>query len=70
MSMRQTYLKKRKINAFLEGMARVLDIFGTFNNLKTHPIIRRDDNEAIRKDWETVGKDLWNAMSEYRPRSN
>ncbi len=43
---------------------------GTLFNITGQPLGRptflRSDQEAMRSDWEAVGKDLWAAVHEYR----
>lgn len=49
--------------AFLEGMGRLLDIFGVFSDPRDHFI--QDDAEATRSDWRAVGFDMRTAMDNY-----
>lgn len=57
------------MNPFLRGMARVLDLFG---QLDDHPIASTEgeanamDVAAMRSDWEAVGSDINEAISEYQ----
>ena len=47
---------------FLNGMGSVLDLSGSSDSLDW--ILNRSDEEAIRSDWEMVGENLWDALSQ------
>lgn len=58
-------MKKTVSNSFLLGFIRVLDIKGT----KRWPYLsdgKQEDFEAIRSDWENVGKYIQEGTNEYR----
>lgn len=44
--------------AFLDGMASAFDITGSFYSKKTNEILSRSDADALRSDWEAIGKDF------------
>lgn len=56
---------------FLKGYGSVLNLFPSTPppqiTVKIHP--KQDgpqsDQEALRKDWEAIGKDMWSAMNDY-----
>lgn len=45
-----------------EGSAGLMDLSGSGARRKLGSF--EDDKEAIRKDWEAVGNDLWTALEE------
>jgi hypothetical protein len=63
MSNNSTFLFARP--SFLEGVARVMDLGGTmqvYNNSKTE---KEADLKALKKDWQAVGEDIFNAVKSY-----
>lgn len=56
---------KKVTKAFLGGYARALDLTGT----KEWPSIsgsRTKDYEALRSDWDNVGKAIWKETRSYK----
>ncbi|MCB1201326.1 MAG: hypothetical protein KDK41_11835 [Leptospiraceae bacterium] len=51
--------------SFLTGLARVLDIGGTFNQYNTAPSEELADGIAIASDWQAVGKDIQAGINQY-----
>ena len=55
------------VRYFFAGMGRAIDIFSTYNNGCSNA--NKDghdlDMEAIRLDWENVGRDIRRAMVSY-----
>ncbi|MCK5416665.1 hypothetical protein KAI92_04525 [Candidatus Parcubacteria bacterium] len=63
MSDNSTFLFARP--SFIEGVSRVMDLGGTmqvYNNSKTE---NEADFKALKKDWEIVGKDIFDAINKY-----
>ena len=52
-----------RLEAFLKGAGSVLDIFAV--NASREPTFIQDDAEAIRKDWEAIGMDLYKVMDQF-----
>lgn len=50
---------------FYEGIARVLDLWGTMVVFNESPTPEEADVRAIDSDWQAVGYDLRNAMIAY-----
>lgn len=50
--------------SFLSGVARVLDLFGTFDEYNVSPTPAEADYRALRSDWAKVGQDLQAAMND------
>lgn len=51
--------------SFWRGTARVMDLFGTLTRYNTAPTAHDADTRATKKDWEVVGQDLKDAISDY-----
>ncbi len=51
--------------SFLGGVARTLDIGGTFDSYNDAPCSDEADFDAIASDWYAVGSDLLGAMNRY-----
>lgn len=53
--------------SFVEGMARVLDVSGSIENLtySTSRTPSEADTRALQSDWSVVGQDLQEAAEEY-----
>jgi hypothetical protein len=47
-----------RFRAFLDGAASVLDLMGTLYSSRMDEILSRSDSDALRSDWEAVGKDF------------
>ena len=43
------------MNAFLRGMARIVDLFGAIRNPAVDDILSQTDADAIGQDWQKVG---------------
>lgn len=61
---------KRASNLFVQpsfwrGSARVMDLFGTLTKYNTTSTAQEADTRATQKDWEVVGQDLKDAISDY-----
>lgn len=52
--------------SFLRGVARVQDLFGVMNDNDAYNTKKKPDHDALKRDWEIVGKDLTLAMEQYR----
>ena len=66
MNNKSTFLFARP--SFIGGVARVMDLGTTlqiYNESKTE---EEADTKAIKKDWETVGEDISNAIKKYERR--
>lgn len=48
--------------SFAEGMARVLDLFGTLNEYNASPTPQHADARALGADWYAVGQTIRDAM--------
>ncbi len=46
--------------SFLSGAARLLDIFGVFDE----GILPLSDEEYLSQDWQAIGRDLFTAIAE------
>lgn len=55
-------------SSFLSGVARVLDIFGTFDRYNVSRTPEEADARAIASDWQMVGYDLGSVMRQAKPR--
>lgn len=64
-----TRQKNKGFPAFLKGIARVLDMGATFTTYKESSTPGMADYNAIKKDWEAVGKDLYGAISTFESRN-
>lgn len=51
--------------SFAEGMARVLDIGSTMQTYNESLSPEEADKEAIKKDWQIIGKDIKNSIHAY-----
>ena len=51
--------------SFLKGVARTLDLFGKLDVYKYSANEQEADFNALKKDWEIVSEDLWNAIKKY-----
>lgn len=51
--------------SFTEGVARTLDMGGTFTQYNTSPTQEDADMAALYADWQSVGDDLHRAMSRF-----
>lgn len=54
----------------LIGMGSVLDLWGSYSYDKFAHILSRSDEEDFSEDWEEIGKDMWNAISEYEEKTD
>ena len=45
-------------HAFFDGVASVFDITGSLYSKKVDEILSRSDTDALRSDWEAIGKDF------------
>lgn len=53
-------------SSFLRGMARVVDLFGTMNQFDSYNLKTEPDLEALKRDWEIIGIDLYDGIEQYR----
>ncbi len=51
-----------------EGLARVLDVGGTFDEYNDSPSGAEADHLALASDWYAVGADLYDAIARYAAR--
>lgn len=51
--------------SFFKGMARVFDLFGTLDRYYIHKTEEEADSNALRRDWQIVGKDIFYAIKIY-----
>lgn len=51
--------------SFVEGMSRVVDLGATLQEYNTSETEHQADIEALRSDWQTVGKDLKVSIKKY-----
>lgn len=51
--------------SFFKGMARVVDLFGSLDEYNYKTTEAEADNEALKRDWFIIGKDLFNAIKTY-----
>jgi hypothetical protein len=51
--------------SFTEGLARVLDLWGTFDDYNYSPNGEEADYVALASDWYAVGADLYHAISRF-----
>lgn len=56
----------RFLSYILYGAARSFDLFGTIRDPRVERIRKRSDAEALRSDWEAVGRDLQSAILRVR----
>lgn len=54
-----------RIPSGLKGAARTVSIFGNLDEYRTSSTEKEADTDAIRKDWEIVGKDINTAIRKY-----
>ena len=53
----------RKLNSFLKGAGKCLEIMPPQSSLELPYSIKiKSDADAIRGDWQAVGRDIWTAM--------
>lgn len=61
--------KRKKLDSFLRGIARIFDVFGTLSD-KPDWMDEEDpweaDRKALESDWKAVGDDMRRAMEEYK----
>ena len=56
--------------SFIGGIARILDLGGTFKVYNDSPLEEGADLKAISEDWKAVGNTLRDALAEYRTSIN
>lgn len=61
------YLPK---HSFLRGLASLIDFTGSESREFTESILARSDADAMRADWEAVGKSLWWAIDKRKKEIN
>lgn len=52
--------------SFASGVARLVDLFGTFDEYNRSLTTQLADARAVYADWGMVGRDLTNAMTQYQ----
>ena len=57
------------IPTFMAGMARVLDLYGTYDSYNESASGDEADAVALRNDWAMVGQDVQDAMNAYEQES-
>ena len=55
--------------SFVDGLARVLDVGGTFDDYNTSATEAESDGLALASDWYAVGADLYHAILRYPARA-
>lgn len=56
--------------SFMKGVARVFDFSQSLDKYNTSPTTEEADFNAIKSDWEAVGKDIRVAIEKYGERQN
>ncbi len=56
-------------SSFLRGIARVADLYGAMNQSDTYNTQEFPDYEAIKRDWEVIGLDLYGGIKQYQEES-
>lgn len=51
--------------SFMEGVARLVDVTGTIDEYNYSASPEQADYRALRSDWEAIGRDIWNAISQF-----
>lgn len=49
---------RHNVKVFFSGVARTFDLFGAIHETAERRSSRLSDYEAMRKDWENIGKDM------------
>lgn len=52
--------------SFLQGMARTIDLFGVLNRYNQYNTTLHPDYEALKRDWEVIGLDLYDSIEAFR----
>ncbi len=52
--------------SFLEGMARVLDLGGTFDQYNVSASGEEADRQALESDWNAIGADMYDAIARFQ----
>ncbi len=52
--------------SFLSGLARLLDVGGTFDSFYYLENGEEVDNIAIKSDWAMIGNDMKNALADFK----
>lgn len=52
--------------SFLNGVARTMDVFASFRDYDFNQAVQEDDLQALKKDFEVVGRDLQIAMDQFQ----
>jgi len=60
-----TTVSSSPVKSFLKGAARTVDLFGQLDQAKYKTTEKNTDQEAIRRDWQAVGKDIASAVQTY-----
>lgn len=61
---------KAFLNGLTEGMGSVFDPLGRDEPEDLELEFYRDDTEALRSDWEAVGRDMYAAMGQFAEENN
>jgi DNA modification methylase len=51
--------------SFIEGMSRLFDFGGTLQEYNEHESGDVADYEAIKRDWQAIGGDIFKSLKEY-----
>jgi len=51
--------------SFASGMARILDLWGQFDEYNESVSVAEADTKAIAADWLMVGQDMYSSMAEF-----
>jgi hypothetical protein len=61
--------KRSHIVSFLDALGSLFDVFPMQHEpakkKSTFEFLNRNDADAIRADWEAVGRDMWKAIGEF-----
>ena len=58
-------IKYVAFSSFIKGIGSLLDMSPITVNEKINELSFRNDTEALRDDWENIGKDLSNSITRY-----
>jgi len=63
------FVQRKPLQNFIHGMGRVVDLGATLGVYRPNKVYASSGNEAdlqaMKEDWEAVGKDLYTALSIY-----
>lgn len=56
--------------SFMKGAARIADLFGYLDDYNYKPTGKKVDTEALKRDWNIVGLDIFEAIELYEKSSS